>query len=93
MYLSVEVIFYSGHRKHLPVKGYRPDAVFNKSRDYWGITFIELPVEKFDVSTPAIIKFTFHDSHYQEVAPNQLFKIMEGANQVGVGKIISIEYD
>ena len=61
MYLFVEVIFYSGHRKHLPVKGYRPDAVFNDARDYWGITFIELS--------------------------------MEGAKQVGVGKIISLEYD
>lgn len=93
MYLFVEVIFYSGQRKHLSVKGYRPDAVFNKSRDYWGITFTELPVEKFDVPTPAIMKFSFQDCHYQEVMPNQLFEIMEGAIQVGVGKVISIEYD
>lgn len=77
MYLFVEVIFYSGQWKHLPVKGYRLDAVFNKSRDYWGITFIELPVEKFDVPTPAIMKFSFQDCHYQEVMPNQLFEIME----------------
>lgn len=92
MYLFVEVIFYSGKRKHLPAKGYRPDAVFNRSRDYWGISFIELSVEKFDVPTPAIMKFSFQD-HYQEVAPNQLFEIMEGAKQVGEGKIISVEYD
>ena len=93
MYLFVEVIFYSGHRKHLPVNGYRPDAVFNDSGDYWGITFIELPVEKFDIPTPAIMKFTFQDCHYQEVMPNQSFEIMEGAKEVGVGKIISIEND
>jgi len=91
MYLFAEVVFFSEKRKHLPVKGYRPDAIFNKAQDYWGITFTDLQVEKFDVPTFAIIQFTFQDCHYQEVVPNRLFSIMEGANQVGEGKIISIE--
>ena len=91
MCLYVEVIFYSGQRKELPASGYRPDAVFQGNQDYWGITFLDLPVEGFDVVTPAMIKFTFQDSHYQEVVPGQFFTILEGARQVGEGKIISIE--
>ena len=91
MYLFTEVIFYSEQRKYLPTNGYRPDAVFNDTGDYWGITFINLPIDKFDVPTPADIKFSFQDCHYQEVVPGQSFAIMEGAHQVGEGKIISIE--
>lgn len=91
MYLFAEVIFFSGQRKHLPGDGYRPDAIFNESKEYWGITFSDLPSEKFDVPTPAMIQFTFQPSHYQEVAPGQSFHIMEGPRQVGEGKILSIE--
>ncbi|MCM1245825.1 MAG: hypothetical protein NC293_09315 [Roseburia sp.] len=91
MYLFAEVIFYFGQRKHLPTNGYRPDAIFNKAQDYWGITFVELSVEKFDVPALAIIKFSFQNSHYQDVTEGQTFMIMEGSNQVGEGKIISIE--
>jgi len=91
MYLFTEVVFYSGQRIYLPTNGYRPDAVFGTMKDYWGITFVELPVEKFDVPVPAIIKFSFQDSHYQDVTPGQSFAIMEGFHQVGEGEIISIE--
>ena len=42
MYLFMEVIFYSGQRKYLPTNGYCPDAIFNETKDYWGITFVEL---------------------------------------------------
>lgn len=91
MYLLAEVVFFSGQRRYLPARGYRPDAVFHASGDYWGITFVELSIEKFDLSTPAIIKFSFQDCHYQEVSPGQSFAIMEGARQVGEGKIIAIE--
>lgn len=91
MYLFAEVTFYSGQRKHLPQSGYRSDAIFNETRDYWGITFMELPITEFDVSTPAIIKFSFQNCHYREVTLGQSFTIMEGAHQVGKGKIISIE--
>ncbi|MDE7299255.1 MAG: hypothetical protein K2N94_10575 [Lachnospiraceae bacterium] len=91
MYLLAEVIFYSKQRKNLPVSGYRPDAVFHGNQDYWGITFTDLPIEKFDAPTPAAIKFSFQERHYQEVVPGQSFAIMEGARQVGEGKIISIE--
>lgn len=91
MYLFAEVIFYSGKRKYLPTKGYRSDAVFNETQNYWGITFVELLAEKFDVPVLAIIKFTFQNSHYQDVMQGQSFAIMEGSNQVGEGKIISVE--
>lgn len=91
MYLFAEVIFYSGKRKHLPADGYRPDAVFNENQEYWGITFVELPVDKFDVPAPAIIKFSFQNYHYQEVVPGQSFAIMEGPHKVGEGKIVTIE--
>ena len=67
MYLFVEVIFHAGQRRNLPKTGYRPDAIFNKLGDYWGITFTELQVDKFDNPTLAIIKFTFQDCHYKEV--------------------------
>ena len=85
MYLFVEVIFHVGQRRNLPKTGYRPDAIFNKLGDYWGITFTELQVDKFD--NP---KFTFQDCHYKEVCLGQKFSIMEGSHQVGEGKIISI---
>jgi hypothetical protein len=91
MYLIAEVIFYAGQRKQLPADGYRPDAVFNGLNEYRGITFTELPIEEFDAPTPAAIKFSFQDAHYQEVVPGQVFKIMEGLHQVGEGRIISIE--
>lgn len=93
MHLLVEVIFYAGQRKTLPQKGYRPDAVFTKSGDYWGIVFIELEVDKFNVPAPAIIKFTFQDYHYKEICIGQQFLIMEGSCQVGEGKIVSIDRD
>lgn len=91
MYLVVEVVFYSDRRKQLPKTGYRPDATFNKNKDYWGITFIELPLTGFDILTLAHIQFTFQESHYQEVEPGQKFQIMEGPHQVGEGRIIGIE--
>ncbi len=77
----------------MPKKGYRPDGIFNETRDYWGITFVELPAEKFDAPVPAIIEFTFQNSHYQDVMQGQSFAIMEGFIQVGEGKIISIEIE
>ena len=89
--MFTEVIFYSGQRKYLPTNGYRPDAIFHKRDDCWGITFIELPIEKFDAVTPATIKFSFQDCHYQDVMHGQSFTIMEGSHQVEEGKIISIE--
>ena len=91
MHLLVEVIFYSDKRKHLPSHGYRPDAVFQGENDYLGITFTDLPVGEFDTPTLAIMKFTFQKSHYDEVTPNQAFRIMEGAHQVGEGRILSLE--
>ena len=90
MYLFVEVIFHAGQRRNLPKTGYCPDAIFNKLGDYWGITFTELQVDKFDNPTLSIIIFTFLDCHYKEVCLGQKFSIMEGSHQVGEGKIISI---
>lgn len=79
-------------KKRLKLKvGYRPDAIFNQSGEYWGITFIELPIERFDSPTPAILKFTFQESHYDEISVGQPFAIMEGSHQIGEGKIIAIE--
>lgn len=91
MSLFVEVIFYSGQRKKLPRTGYRPDAVFDKSGDYWGVIFTEMQVDKFDVPALAIMKFTFDDCHYREVCVGQKFSIMEGGHRVGEGKIILMD--
>lgn len=91
MSLFVEFIFYSGQRKNLPRTGYRPDAVFDKSGDYWGVIFTEMQVDKFDVPALAIMKFTFDDCHYREVCVGQKFSIMEGGHRVGEGKIILMD--
>lgn len=91
MRLFVEVIFYSGQRARLPASGYRPDAVFAGSEEYWGIAFLDLPAEEFDSPTPAVIQFTFQEHHYGEVTPGQSFAIMEGPNKVGEGMVVSIE--
>ena len=91
MSLFVEVIFFFGQRKNLPRTGYRPDAVFDKSGDYWGVIFTEMQVDKFDVPALAIMKFTFDDCHYREVCVGQKFSIMEGGHQVGEGKIILMD--
>lgn len=91
MRLFVEVIFYSGQRTRLPAGGYRPDAVFSGSGEYWGISFLEPPVEEFDTPTPAVIQFTFQERHYGEVTPGQSFAIMEGPHKVGEGMVISVE--
>ena len=93
MCFFAEIIFHAGQRRNLPQTGCHPDAVFNKSRDYWGIIFTELQVDKFDAPTLAIIKFTFQDCHYKEVCLGQKFSIMGGSRQVGEGKIISIVMD
>lgn len=85
--MFVEVVFFSAKRKYLPTDGYRQDAIFNKSQDYWGITFIRLPIEQFDVPTEAFLKFSFQDCHYQEVVSGQSFRIMEGFCQVGEEKV------
>lgn len=91
MHLLAEVIFYSAQRKHLPKNGYRPDATFYENKEYWGITFMDLPITDFDSPTPATVKFSFDEKHYEEVEPGQKFQIMEGARQVGEGVIISME--
>lgn len=91
MQLFVEVVFYSNERECLPVSGYRPDAVFNKRNDYWGIVFTDLSPERFDEPTPAIMRFSLNDAHYREVTQGQRFQIMEGPRQVGAGIIISID--
>lgn len=92
-YIISEVIFYSGQRRQLPVSGYRSDAVFmgNRANDYWGITFTDLSVVKFDTPTLAEMRFTFQDDHYKEVEKGQLFQIMEGSHKVGEGKVVLIE--
>lgn len=90
MSFLAEIVFYSGQRKSLPANGYRPDAIFSGSEDYWGITFIDLNANQFDTPIPAIIEFTFQDNHYQEIVQGQSFKIMEGPHQVGEGKVLSI---
>lgn len=59
MYLFAEVKFHSGQRIHLQADGYRPDAIFNETEAYWGITFIDLSIDKFDELTPATIVFSF----------------------------------
>ena len=78
MYLLAEVFFYAGQRSSLPQVGYRPDAVFDNAGNYWGITFVELQADRFDVPIPAIIKFTFEEYHYSEVSVGATFSIMEG---------------
>ena len=92
MYLIADVIFYRGKRKHLPVHTYRPDIIVDGIKDsYWGIVFTDLNLSDFDIACIAEIKFTFQPEHYMEVSVGQTFKIMEGANQVGEGKILFIE--
>jgi len=91
MCLITEVCFYSGQRKNLPQKGYRPDIVVdNKQTEYWGISFTELDISDFDTPTYAKAKFTFQESHYNEIHIDQKFRIMEGPREVGNGKILSI---
>ena len=48
--LLSEVFFYSKKRKHLPVVGYRPDALFEGQNpdEYWGITFTDCFISEFD---------------------------------------------
>ena len=91
MCFLAEVVFYTGQRKFFPKHGYRPDAIFSGSEDYWGITFIDLESNRFNTPIFATIEFTFQDSHYQEIVLGQSFKIMEGSHQVGEGKVLSIE--
>lgn len=55
MYIFTEVFFYSGQRKYLPTNGYRPELYLTKPKFVWGITFVELPAEKYDVLVFAII--------------------------------------
>ena len=94
MYLITEVCFHSGKRKGLPLSGYRPDIIVNNGQEeYWGISFAELDVQDFGILVYAKAKFTFQESHYGEVEVGQTFKIMEGARQVGIGTIVSIEKD
>lgn len=91
MYFLARVVFYAGKRKFLPISGYRPDAIFCGRNDYWGITFIDLKSENFDAPVLTKIAFTVQDKHYQEIAIDQTFQIMEGARQVGEGKVVFIE--
>ena len=86
------MIFYRGKRSTLPTCKYRPDIIVDGIEDsYWGITFTDIDLSNFDVSCIAEIKFTFQEKHYDEVSTGQTFKIMEGANQVGEGKILFVE--
>lgn len=91
MCFLAEVVFYLGRRKQIPTNGYRPDAVFGGSDDYWGITFIDISIGEFDTPIRAAIEFTFQKSHYQEIYTGQTFMIMEGQTQVGEGKVVSLE--
>jgi len=90
--LIADVIFYIGKINTLPVRNYRTDIIVEGIEDsYWGITFTDIDLSDFDVGCIAEIKFTFRPKHYAEVSIGQTFKIMEGANQVGEGKILFIE--
>lgn len=89
MQLFVEVIFYSNQRDSLPTCGYRPDAIFNKSNEYWGIVFTDLLLEKFDEPSLATIQFSFNQAHYYGLIQGQTFQIMEDPHQVGEGTIIT----
>ena len=93
--LLSEVFFYSKKRKHLPVVGYRPDALFEGQNpdEYWCITFTDCFISEFDTWSTAKIKFTFQNSHYDQVREGQMFQIMEGRNAVGVGKVIRVVND
>lgn len=93
MSFLAEVVFYAGQRRCLPANGYRPDAIFNEHQDHWGITFTELTAKQFNIPILATIEFTFQDRHYQEIAPDQTFRIMEGPHQVGEGKVLFIGKD
>lgn len=75
----------------MPSSGYRPDAIFNNSNEYWGIVFTNLLLAKFDESTLATIQFSFKPSHYYELTQGQTFQIMESPHQVGEGTIIAID--
>lgn len=87
-----EVFFYSSKRLHLPVIGYRPDALFEGQNpdEYWGITFIDCSISEFETWSTAKIQFTFQDSHYDQVRKGQMFQIMEGREAVGLGKVIRV---
>lgn len=91
MFFIAEVTFFSHKREHLPLNGYRPHAVFDIRKEYWGIKFIELSVIGFDIPTQCFIQFTFQDSLYDEIELNQTFRIMEGPHCVGEGRVLSIE--
>ena len=90
-----EVFFYSNKRQYLPVVGYRPDALLEGQNpdEYWGITFMDCSISEFDTWSTAKIKFTFQNSHYDQVKEGQMFQIMEGRNAVGVGKVIRVVND
>lgn len=91
MSFLAEVVFYAGQRRCLPGKGYRPDAIFNGFQDYWGITFTDLTAKQFNIPVLAAIEFTYQERHYQEIVPDQSFRIMEGPRQVGEGKVLFVE--
>ena len=88
--LSVEVTFFSNQRKELPVKGYRPDAVFEgyNESDPWGIFFAELNADEFDKPASAKMRFSLQTYHYHQVRVGQRFVIKEGPKTVGEGKIV-----
>lgn len=74
--------------KQSAASGIPTRCCFDNAGNYWGITFVELQADRFDVPIPAIIKFTFEEYHYSEVSVGATFSIMEGGHKVGTGKII-----
>ncbi|EAD7602429.1 hypothetical protein [Listeria monocytogenes] len=89
----VEVTFYSNARKTVPEAKYWPHFVMelDEGQEYLGVEIYDIEVDALDSAGYAMCCFLYgqEDVGYSKIQPNKSFKVMEGPNVVGRGKIVS----
>jgi len=90
---KVQVILFSKARKYLISEGYRPHFKVIGNEVYLGVSFREVPLNiEFNLKFECMVEFIYYKtvSEYSLLTPETKFKIMEGANIVGEGKILDL---
>lgn len=93
----VKVIFFNDRRKEFPIlsysiKGgtsYRPHLIIKGTTEYLGVEFIQSQLQEFGLLGTAFIRLVYDGIDYSNLKVGIKFDIVEGANIVGEGEVIS----
>lgn len=89
--IMISVTFFSGKRETPPyLHNYRPHLVVKDDNEYLGVCFIEGSACEFNEAVITIVLPVYENVHYNKLAINTPFFVMEGSNIVGEGVVEDI---